>query len=181
MNGPPTRIEERTSVQRGRGRVLAPRRCVSLRPSPARSAVCSPREGALAPGAAARPVELACAAVTPILQASFDFDGVVDGPQASRHCPHALSCSSQGDTGGPLVCNGFLAGTVSWGSGCGANARPTVYTSVADHVEWVRAQMAVWPRGDGYVAVRSGASAITSTAWLCLLANAAAATRFISS
>ncbi|XP_034241927.1 trypsin I-P1-like [Thrips palmi] len=47
-----------------------------------------------------------------------------------------------GDTGGPLVCNGFLAGTVSWGSGCGANARPTVYTSVVDHVEWVRAQMA---------------------------------------
>ncbi|KAE8750186.1 hypothetical protein FOCC_FOCC002992, partial [Frankliniella occidentalis] len=47
-----------------------------------------------------------------------------------------------GDPGGPLVCNGFLAGTVSWGSGCGSSARPTVYTSLADHVAWVRDRMA---------------------------------------
>ncbi|XP_026280254.2 trypsin I-P1-like isoform X2 [Frankliniella occidentalis] len=54
-----------------------------------------------------------------------------------------------GDPGGPLVCNGFLAGTVSWGSGCGSSARPTVYTSLADHVAWVRDRMADNPRAGG--------------------------------
>lgn len=58
------------------------------------------------------------------------------------------STLTQADSGGPLVCNGFLAGVVSWGSGCGPGARPTVLTSLTEHVEWVRQQMTPFPRSE---------------------------------
>ena len=45
------------------------------------------------------------------------------------------------------MCNGFLAGVVSWASasGCGPDARPTVLTSLTEHVEWVRQKMTPYP------------------------------------
>ncbi|KAM9095351.1 testisin-like [Sarcophilus harrisii] len=47
----------------------------------------------------------------------------------------------QGDSGGPLACmvNGIWhqAGIVSWGDGCGKPYRPSVFTNVSVHTDWI--------------------------------------------
>lgn len=45
----------------------------------------------------------------------------------------------QGDSGGPLVARGRVVGLVSWGSGCGEQGRPGVYTRVSAVSDLVRA------------------------------------------
>lgn len=48
---------------------------------------------------------------------------------------------SQGDGGGPLVCqdDGFyeLVGLVSWGFGCGRRDVPGVYVKVSSFIGWI--------------------------------------------
>ncbi|XP_060031233.1 kallikrein-13 isoform X2 [Erinaceus europaeus] len=47
--------------------------------------------------------------------------------------------SCEGDSGGPLICNGTLHGIISWGDfPCGQPSRPGVYTRVSRYVQWIR-------------------------------------------
>ncbi|XP_011236179.1 kallikrein-13 isoform X1 [Ailuropoda melanoleuca] len=47
--------------------------------------------------------------------------------------------SCEGDSGGPLICNGTLHGIISWGDfPCGQPNRPGVYTRVSRYVLWIR-------------------------------------------
>jgi trypsin len=90
-----------------------------------------------------------------------DGDVVIGRSQvcAGRDRGHVDAC--YGDSGGPLVVPADtersawrLIGIVSWGAGCGAPLRPTVYTEVAAFAEWL-AQRGVGPEagerheGDG--------------------------------
>ncbi|KAK3599543.1 hypothetical protein CHS0354_006678 [Potamilus streckersoni] len=49
---------------------------------------------------------------------------------------------TEGDSGGPMVCNGLLAGVASWTiKGCGANdpsgTFPSVYVRVSHYIDWI--------------------------------------------
>ena len=42
-----------------------------------------------------------------------------------------------GDGGGPLYCDGYQAGIVSWSRGCAHPETPSVYTRVSHFVDWI--------------------------------------------
>ncbi|KOC69515.1 Trypsin-1 [Habropoda laboriosa] len=53
--------------------------------------------------------------------------------------PSVEKGSCHGDSGGPLTVNGTLTGLVSWAMGCALTDYPTVYTRVASHLDWIKA------------------------------------------
>ncbi len=50
--------------------------------------------------------------------------------------------SSQGDSGGPVVCSGKLKGVVSFGKGCAKPDFPGVYVEVCRYTSWINSIIA---------------------------------------
>ncbi|XP_057621822.1 cationic trypsin-3-like [Chionomys nivalis] len=46
--------------------------------------------------------------------------------------------SCEDDSGGPMVCNEELQGIISWGTSCGEDRKPGVYTKVCNYLDWIQ-------------------------------------------
>ncbi|KAG8235399.1 hypothetical protein J437_LFUL009258 [Ladona fulva] len=57
--------------------------------------------------------------------------------QICAYTPEGGVGSCNGDSGGPLFVNGEVIGLVSWARGCDRVGYPTVYTEVADYIDWI--------------------------------------------
>ncbi|XP_076647196.1 chymotrypsin-2-like [Halictus rubicundus] len=52
--------------------------------------------------------------------------------------PTAIRGHCKGDSGGPLMVHGKLAGLVSWSYHCADTVYPSVYTRVASYIDWIK-------------------------------------------
>uniref|UniRef100_A0A8C4KGC0 Kallikrein-15-like n=1 Tax=Dromaius novaehollandiae TaxID=8790 RepID=A0A8C4KGC0_DRONO len=91
-----------------------------------------------------RDPDLRCAKVTIVAeeQCRRTYPGSVTANMvcAGEHGSRADSC--QGDSWGPLVCDGRLQGIVSWGPGiCGDPQKPGVYVNICKYTRWIQDTM----------------------------------------
>ncbi|KUN00742.1 serine protease [Streptomyces yokosukanensis] len=98
-------------------------------------------------GAYARRLYAAHVSVLPDDQCARAYPGGPDGTfqAGSMLCAGEAAGgpdACQGDSGGPLVAAGRLIGLVSWGSGCGRQGSPGVYTRVSEVVRGLDAASA---------------------------------------
>jgi len=49
----------------------------------------------------------------------------------------------KGDSGGPMVVEGVLAGLTAWGIGCGQESTPGAYTDLAQYRTWISQAAAI--------------------------------------
>ncbi|POI18641.1 hypothetical protein CIB84_017614 [Bambusicola thoracicus] len=70
--------------------------------------------------------------------------GFLEGGKDSCQKFMPLIFSLQGDSGGPVVCNGELQGIVSWGIGCALKGYPGVYTKVCNYIDWIQETIAAY-------------------------------------
>ncbi|XP_048515150.1 trypsin-1-like [Athalia rosae] len=61
----------------------------------------------------------------------------VSDSQVCADVPEGGKGSCQGDSGGPLTVNDELTGLVSWAAGCAQRGYPTVFTRVAEFLDWI--------------------------------------------
>lgn len=90
------------------------------------------------PSTVLRSVEVPVVADTECQGAYPEFDGM------STFCagvPEGGRDACGGDSGGPFIVNGRLAGVVSYGTGCGRPGFPGVYTRVSTYADELAAQM----------------------------------------
>ncbi|XP_076008714.1 trypsin-2-like [Genypterus blacodes] len=69
------------------------------------------------------------------------YPGMIDNTMFCAGYLEGGKDSYQGDSGGPVVCDGQLQGVVSWGYGCAEKDHPGVYAKVCAVVDWLHSTM----------------------------------------
>ncbi|XP_076249198.1 chymotrypsin-2-like [Calliopsis andreniformis] len=60
------------------------------------------------------------------------------GTHVCAYDPTAVRGHCKGDSGGPLMVRGKLAGLVSWSKNCADKVYPSVYTRVSSYLDWIK-------------------------------------------
>ncbi|XP_058135490.1 kallikrein-7 [Dasypus novemcinctus] len=67
------------------------------------------------------------------------YKGLLHRSMLCAGIPDSRTNACNGDSGGPLMCNGTLQGVVSWGTfPCGQPNKPGVYTQVCRLIDWIK-------------------------------------------
>ncbi|CAL1537726.1 unnamed protein product, partial [Lymnaea stagnalis] len=73
-------------------------------------------------------------------ECAMRYNGVTGARVYSSHIcvyePPKSACS--GDSGGPVVCNGYLTGVSSWGSSACDGSYPSVYVKTSSFLDWIK-------------------------------------------